>query len=263
VAHDKAAAAGGEKQTGKKAPGRWKKLPFGLRLFILAGAAFVIGLAGVNYLLMPMVVHSSSEVKVPELKGLPLDEARSALAERALMIQEVGSVYHPDIPEGRVVRQEPLAGTSVRKARSVSVVLSKGPDMATVPSLEGESLRHARMQLSRLGLRQGTVAHSFSSEIQADYIIGTDPPAGTSLHKGRAVSLLVSLGPEADDFVMPDLRGLPLHETAYTLESMGFTVRVAESGWTSFLRRRVPTIEKQRPLPGKRVRKGDEIQLSP
>ena len=120
------------------------------------------------------------------------------------------------------------------------------------------------MQLSRLGLAQGSVAHSFSPEIPSDYIIGTDPPAGTSLHKGRAVSLLVSLGPEADDFVMPDLRGLPLHETAYALEGMGFTVRVAErGGWGSFLRRRVPTIEEQRPLPGKRVRKGDEIQLAP
>lgn len=241
----------------------WKRLPFGVRLFILAGGAFVIGLAGVNYLLMPMIVHRSSEVKVPELSGLPLDEARSALEERALTIQEVGSVYDAEIPEGRVVKQEPAAGTSVRKARAVSVVLSKGPNMATIPKLEGESLRHARMQLSRLGLRQGTVAHSFSPEIPADYIIGTDPPAGTSLHKGAPVSLLVSLGPEADDFVMPDLRGLPLHETARTLEGMGFTVRVAERPWGSIFRRRVPRIEKQRPLPGKRVRKGDEIELSP
>jgi serine/threonine-protein kinase len=135
--------------------------------------------------------------------------------------------------------------------------------MATVPSLEGESLRHARMQLSRLALAQGNVAHSFSPEIPADYIIGTDPPAGTSLHKGEAVSLLVSLGPEADDFVMPDLRGLPLHETAFALEGMGFSVRVADSGRRSIFRRRVPTIDRQRPLPGKRVRKGDEIQLSP
>lgn len=257
------AKRGGAKRGGAGDPGWWKKLPFGLRLFLMASTAFILGLASVNYLLMPMIVHRSKEVKVPALVGLPLEEASSALEEKSLSIRDLGSVYDADIPEGRVVRQEPAAGTSVRKARFVSVVLSKGPDVSTVPQLEGESLRHARMLLVRLGLNQGSVAHSFSPEVPADYIIGTDPSAGASLRKGSPVSLLVSLGPEADDFVMPDLRGLPLHETAYALEGMGFTVRVAGRGWTSVFRRRVPTIDKQRPLPGKRVRKGDEIQLSP
>ncbi len=240
----------------------WKRLPFGVRLFLLSLTAFVIGLASVNYILMPMIVHQSTEVKVPSLAGLPVNEAESALIEKDLSLVTIGSVYDAEVPEGRVVRQDPAAGTSVRKKRSVSVVLSKGPDVATVPQLEGESLRHAKMLLARLGLRSGLIAHSYSPEVPADYVIGTDPPAGVSLQKGASVAMLVSLGPEGDDFVMPDLRGLPLRETAHSLEAMGFDVRVMESSSSSFFRRRVPMIEKQRPLPGKRLRKGDEIQLS-
>jgi beta-lactam-binding protein with PASTA domain len=242
--------------------GGWSRLPFWLRLFLMATAAFVIGLASVNYIAMPMIVHRSKEVRVPALVGLPVDEARSALEEKSLSLREVGSVVDAQIPEGRVVRQDPSAGTSVRKARSVSVVLSKGPDVATVPQLEGESLRHASILLSRLGLRQGAVAHSFSPEVPADYVIGTDPAAGAFMRRGSPVSLLVSLGPRGEDFLMPNLIGLPLHETAYALEDMGFTVKVKESGSFSFFRRRVPTVDSQRPLPGKRVRRGDEIQLS-
>lgn len=259
----KAAGAARKKAAGQAAKGPWKRLPFGARLFLMGTAAFILGLAGVNYVLMPMIVHRSAEVNVPDLTGLPLQEAASALEERALTLREVGSVYNADIPEGRVVRQDPTAGASVRKERAVSVVLSKGPDVSTVPQLEGESLRHAVMLLLRLGLSQGTVAHSFSPEIPADHVIGTDPAFGTSLRKGSAVSLLVSLGPEADDYVMPDLRGLSLHETARALERMGFTVSVTQSRWQSIFRHGAPTIEKQMPLPGKRVRKGDEIQLFP
>jgi len=260
----KADPANGEGGSGGSGPRRrWRGLPFGVRLFLLAGAAFTVGLASVNYVLMPLVVHRSGEVRVPDLVGLPAEEASSALEEVGLVMRTLGEAYDAEVPAGRVLRQDPEAGTSVRRNRSVSVLVSKGPDVATVPRLEGESLRHARMLLARLGLREGEIAHSFSPEVPADHVIGTDPPPGTSLKKGEGVSLLVSLGPRVRDYVMPDLRGLPLHETAASLEALGFAVRVKERGWTGFFRRSEPSIEKQRPLPGKRVRRGDEIELSP
>jgi beta-lactam-binding protein with PASTA domain len=239
----------------------WKKLPFSLRLFLLASAAFIIGLASVNYIAMPVIVHRSGVVDVPSLTGLPLVEAEAALSEVGLSLRQVGSVYDAEILEGRVVKQEPIAGSAVRKARSVSVLLSKGPDVATVPELQGESLRHARMILSRVGLGQGSVARTFSTQVASDYVIGTDPPAGTSLLKGSAVSILVSLGAEGSDFVMPDLTGRPLYETAFALEDMGFTVTIVGHRRPSLFGRHEETIESQQPLPGKRVRKGDEIQL--
>lgn len=246
-----------------KGKSSWRKLPFALRLFLLAGGAFVIGLASVNYIAMPVIVHRSGVVEVPSLTGLPLEDAEAALREMGLTLREVGGIYDAEMLEGRVVKQEPAAGTSVRKARSVSVVLSKGPDMATVPELQGESLRHARMLLSRMGLGQGSVAHTYSAQMPADYVIGTDPPAGTALHKGSTVSMLVSLGAEGADFVMPDLRGLPLYDTVFALEDMGFSITIVGSRRPSLFNRREATIDMQRPLPGKRIRKGDEIQLYP
>ena len=247
----------------EKEAGAWKRLPFALRLAILAGAAFIIGLASVNYVAMPFIVHRSGLVDVPSVTGLPLEEASAALREMGLSLRQVGSVHHPDVPEGRVLRQEPAAGESVRKARSVSVVLSEGPDMATIPELRGQSLRHARMLLSRLGLGQGTVARTYSTQMPADYVIGTDPPAGTALRKGSPVSMLVSLGAEGTDFIMPDLKGRPLYETAFALEDMGFSITIVGRRRPRLFGRREAIIERQRPLPGKRIREGDEIQLYP
>ena len=241
----------------------WQKLPFALRLILLAGGAFVIGLASVNYIAMPVIVHRSGVVEVPSLTGLPLEEAEGALREMGLSLREVGSIYDAGILEGRVVKQEPVAGASVRKTRSVSVVLSKGPDMATVPELGGESLRHARMLLLRVGLGQGSVAHTYSTQMPTDYVIGTDPPAGAAIRKGSTVSMLVSLGSEGADFVMPNLKGLPLYETVFALEDMGFSITIVGSRRPGLFSRREATIDKQRPLPGKRIRKGDEIQVYP
>jgi len=253
------AASGGRK------PGafREKQVPFPLKLLLLAAVAFAVGLLSVNYLIMPLLVHRTGDVSVPDLVGLSADDAAAALKELGLRIRVLGETYDDEVAAGRVVRQDPGSGTSVRAGRAVSVVLSKGPDVAAVPDLEGESLRHARMLLARVGLKEGSVAHSFSPEVPADHVIGSDPPPGTTLKKGEKVSLLVSLGSQPEDYVMPDVRGLRMGEARAALEAAGFTVRIKGGGWMRYLFGGELRVGKQRPLPGKRVRRGDEVELAP
>jgi serine/threonine-protein kinase len=55
-----------------------------------------------------------------------------------------------------------------------------------------------------------------------------DPPAGTRLHHGDAVSLVVSSGPELVE--VPSVRAQGVDAATETLEALGFRVVTQESG---------------------------------
>ena len=58
----------------------------------------------------------------------------------------------PKVAAGRVLAQEPPAGSVARRQRSVKVWVSAGPRAATVPALVGETERTAQLRLAQDGL---------------------------------------------------------------------------------------------------------------
>ncbi len=99
----------------------------GFVIVIAALASFATVLA--LHLLLPKFSHFSAKasVSIPELVGLPLDQARQ-LAEQAELVLEVqGSTPDPIVNKQSVARQSPLAGVSVPMGSRVQVMLSSGP----------------------------------------------------------------------------------------------------------------------------------------
>ena len=85
---------------------------------------------------------------VPSIVGLTRDEAEAQLDELTLVPGEVTRRYNEEIEQGRVVSQDPAAGTEVRRAAEVSFVLSRGrrPIPATLrnasPARNRRDFRH-------------------------------------------------------------------------------------------------------------------------
>src|ERR1051326_1107007 len=103
--------------------------------------AFVIGLSVFNSLLMPRFIHREGEVRVPELANLTVEQAQKVLEPTGLPLSRAGERFDPDVPTGRIVQQDPLAGTLVRAPRRVSVTVSLGEEFSSVPALFGETRR--------------------------------------------------------------------------------------------------------------------------
>ena len=59
----------------------------------------------------------------------------------------------------------------------------------------------------------------FSSTVDKDKVIGTEPPAGTSAAKGSAVTIVVSKGPEL--VKVPDVKGLSLDAALKQITDLG------------------------------------------
>ena len=76
----------------------------------------------------------NTKVTVPDLAGKTVDEARSALANVGLRLNEtIEEEYSDTVEVGRVIKQTAHAGKEVDKGTSVTIYISKGIDPAKVP----------------------------------------------------------------------------------------------------------------------------------
>lgn len=218
---------------------------------------FVAGILLVN-VVMGRLVGQGDVVEVPALEGLPLAEAKLQLARSDLRLEEEERAHSSVYPAETVVAQRPLAGTRVKRNRPVRVTVSEGLQLATVPELRGVSVSDVHLLLAADGLVQGTVSRARAEGVPGGGIITSDPRPGAKVARGTAVSLLVSDGPPATEFVMPDLVGRDERRVTEWLRANQLEPRVVR---TIGRGRQSGTVFDQRPAAGTRVKEGDLVEL--
>ena len=95
----------------------------------------------------------SRDAIVPSLSGKTVNDASAVLTSSGLNLK-VEEARRPDpvVPAGRIITQDPAAGTRTRRQRSVKVWVSAGPRVTQVPLLVGESERTAQLRAQQDGL---------------------------------------------------------------------------------------------------------------
>jgi serine/threonine-protein kinase len=170
------------------------------------------------------VALRASEVPVPDLRGRTVNEASAALAEIGLALRvDEARRLDPEIPTDRIVVQDPAAGVTARRQRTVRAWLSAGQRASTIPRLEGQTQRNAQLRLSQDNLGLAEVAEIRSGEYPEDVVVAQEPPADT---RAANVALLVNRGERSSGFVMPDLIGVNGDRAAELLRTRGFRVAV-------------------------------------
>ncbi len=106
---------------------------------------------------MRFAIHGR-EVTIPKLVGMTPLEAERAVAVSGLEVVVERQFYSPDISEGRIMSQVPLAGVKVRRGWAIRVAQSLGPQRVAIPDVTGESERVAELNVRRRGLDLGSVA---------------------------------------------------------------------------------------------------------
>jgi eukaryotic-like serine/threonine-protein kinase len=98
--------------------------------------------------------------------------------------------------------------------------LSLGPQTASVPPIEGVSLRAARIALLQAGLQLGEVSAIYLPGSEPDTVLGQSPPQGTRAVSPR-VDLLVAQGDRPVAYVMPSVIGMEQPDAERTLATAG------------------------------------------
>jgi eukaryotic-like serine/threonine-protein kinase len=197
------------------------------------------------------------EVKVPDLTDRTANDASAVAASLGLALK-VDDLRRPDlkIKAGRVLAQDPAAGSVARRQRTVKVWLSAGQRAALVPTLIGETERTAQLRLAQDGLIVAAVSEIRTDTYPTDIIVAQQPPAKTA---GSTVTLLVNRGARGTTYVMPDLIGVNGDRAAEILRARGF--RVALVGSTPYPGVAAGVVLRQNPQAGFQIGPGEPISI--
>jgi len=223
----------------------------GLLVFILAAAAFLSAIIAMRFAIQ------GREVDMPNLVGKSSADAQAILRGRGLQIKIVDRIYS-DLPANTVARQSPPPGEHMKVSQDAQVVLSLGPQNVTTPSLAGESLRVARIQLLQVGLQLGEVTAYPSPAALSDTVLQQTPQPGTKASSPR-VDLLVAQEADAPSYVMPGLVGMALPDADRLLSSSGLKL----SKTTLIPNAQLPkgAIVEQTPAAGTKITSESDIEL--
>ena len=191
---------------------------------------------------------------VPELTGKSQDEAQRSLTEAGLAVGAVTDAYSEDVPQGQVISQSVAAGTSLAHDSAVDIVLSKGRQPLTVPTLSGLSASAAKSAIEDLGL-VAAPTDAYSDTVAEGQVISQQTREGSTLYRGDSVAYTVSKGPEK--VAIPDVVGLQREEARSRLESAGFTVK-EEAILGGFF----GTVRSSDPAAGTMTKKGSTVTIT-
>lgn len=123
-------------------------------------------------------------VTVPELQGLAVDEAVSALEADGFDVERQDQ-YDKKVPAGTVIRTDPSGGAGAQQGSTVSIVVSRGLE-GTVPDVVGMSVEDAQATLEDAGY---TVELRGFGELFGDGVTEMKPKAGKRLEPGGEVTI--------------------------------------------------------------------------
>lgn len=127
------------------------------------------------------------EVRVPDVKELPMDVAAATLERGGFSYEIIDSVFEAKGRPGSIVTQDPTAGSAVKPGRTVYLtVVSSSPKTVAVPDYHNVSLRQAQATFEGLGIKEIKVEY-LPSEYK-DLVLGARIN-GRELRKGERIPL--------------------------------------------------------------------------
>ena len=140
----------------------------------------------------------SAAVLLARLRTLRAGDRRRPCA---LSVTRAGG-YSATVPAGDVISEDPLPGATVAVRSAVVLTVSLGPATCVPPPVVGDPSTAAVAALSGLDASDGSpcglavvTTTAPSAEVPIGAVISQDPPAGTAVAPGAAVTLTVSSGP--------------------------------------------------------------------
>ncbi|MCU1588408.1 MAG: spk1 [Frankiales bacterium] len=123
-------------------------------------------------------------VQVTDVRGRQKTEALGVLRAEGFVVVAT-DVFSDDQPIGVVITQDPSGGMA-DKGSTVTLTVSKGPDVVTIPDVHGEKIDDAKRELEALGLKV-SVYRPFPGgpgKVQT-----MDPDPGKKVRRGTTVTL--------------------------------------------------------------------------
>ncbi|MEO5743276.1 MAG: Stk1 family PASTA domain-containing Ser/Thr kinase [Terracoccus sp.] len=185
----------------------------------LAAALLVLGGGGASWWFS---AGPGGSTTVPAVVGQQVSAADGVFAEASLRA-ETSEEFSETRATGTVLRTSPTAGAEVSKQSNVLVVVSKGKERYTVPTLTGSKADTVSTSLAGRNLKPGDTTEAFSESVAAGLVISQEPGPGTSVRRDTPVSVVVSKGRQPID--VPTVNGLGIDAATAAITAAGLTAK--------------------------------------
>jgi beta-lactam-binding protein with PASTA domain len=185
---------------------------------------FLVLFFGFFFVYLPWSTHHGETIKVPNLKGMPMEKMEESVDANNLEYEISDCTFVADKPPLTILSQYPLPNALVKSGRKIYITInSETPPTIRMPNLIGLSVRSAEQQLVIAGLKKGIV-HQVNDPRLKEVIdmqaLGRKITAGSSIPKGTEVDLYIGNGTVDAEIELPDLIGKPLDEVSIILAGM-------------------------------------------
>jgi beta-lactam-binding protein with PASTA domain len=165
---------------------------------------------------------------VPSLVRLTAAQAQTKAAAAHVKLVNGPSDWNV-LPAGDVFDQNPPLNTKVKKGAVVTIRISKGPHMTTVPAFDpGGQTTYADYQqlLTKAGLHVAAENQIYDPVVPEGNVISVDPGVGEPQAWDKSVTVTVSKGPQPIPIV--DYTGKSADEATQALTAAGFVVNATQ-----------------------------------
>lgn len=176
-----------------------------------------VGLLFLDKVFMPFYVREDSDRYLPDVIGMPYDQAKSNLELEGFVAKRGDVKYTSAYSAGTVIDQYPDGMRKVKPGRTVHLTIAEREKMVIVPDLIGKSIRSGRLELNEAGLGIDSLVAEYDADVPIDVIRWQYPRSGDYLRRGSGLTVIISKGKPPDFYQVPNLFGLSLEKAKQLL----------------------------------------------
>ena len=232
---------------------------------LLLATIILVALSWITLYLVDIYTQHGQTEKVPDLRGMYMEEAEVMLKNHSLYPQIIDSVYVRNKKLGTIIDQIPAANSNVKTNRPIYLIInSKQVHHTPLPEVNDISYRQADAMLRAVGINVSNVEYSPSE--YKDLVIdvkygGRSISSGFRIPEGAYVTLVVGSGLGGEDILIPSLKGLSLEDARQQAITASIVVGAIDYDVAPRSNENAYIIYRQRPAAGKLVPAGTRIDV--
>jgi eukaryotic-like serine/threonine-protein kinase len=230
------------------------------RLLAVLAVAILAGLGAVGFLLLRPTGPQS--YAVGDYVGLPVDQVNNDVGGFGWTV-DTDEQFDETLERGVVVRQNPAPGASMQEGQTLTLWLSKGPALRTLPEVTGTAQADAEAAITTAGLVAKVVGDAHDEVAPAGQVLSWSVPehpeyqAGQEVTKGTEVHLVVSKGPAPR--VRPSLKDLTWEQAVAKLAELGLNAARQPDEYSDTVPANI--VNRAEPPVGASLARGDTVNV--
>lgn len=173
--------------------------------------AILIALFIVTNISLRIATKHNSELSTPNFQGISLQEAQQMADDLQIRLDVTDSVYIKGMARGMISKQNPKAGSKVKKNRRILLTINSiQPKMVEMPNLIGLSLRQAKTEIHSSGLTLGKLIYTedmATNNVLYQEYQGYDIMPGADLLSESVIDLVLGMNLNDASTYIPNVIG--------------------------------------------------------